>query len=74
MSIQQRQMLIHWANKMKGYIIEDDYDSEFRYTQQPFPALTSIDSSRVIYLGKLLKVVSSRNSFELYGVASDAYK
>ncbi|MCU5299164.1 MULTISPECIES: PLP-dependent aminotransferase family protein [Bacillus] len=55
MSIQQRQMLIHWANKMKGYIIEDDYDSEFRYTQQPFPALTSIDSSRVIYLGNFSK-------------------
>ncbi|MDR7075145.1 GntR family transcriptional regulator/MocR family aminotransferase [Neobacillus niacini] len=55
MSIQQRQMLIHWANKMDGYIIEDDYDSEFRYKQQPFPALTSIDSSRVIYLGNFSK-------------------
>lgn len=28
MSIQQRQMLIHWAKQMEGYIIEDDYDSE----------------------------------------------
>ncbi|MEH7344761.1 PLP-dependent aminotransferase family protein [Bacillus sp. JJ1532] len=55
MSIQQRQKLIHWANKKKGYIIEDDYDSEFRYTQQPFPALTSIDSKRVIYLGNFSK-------------------
>lgn len=55
MSIQQRQMLIHWANKMHGYIIEDDYDSEFRYTQQPFPALASIDSTRVIYLGNFSK-------------------
>ncbi|MCF6095111.1 PLP-dependent aminotransferase family protein [Microaerobacter geothermalis] len=55
MSIQQRQMLIHWANKMEGYIIEDDYDSEFRYTQQPFPALASIDSARVIYLGNFSK-------------------
>ncbi|WP_342047570.1 MocR-like pyridoxine biosynthesis transcription factor PdxR [Bacillus sp. OTU530] len=55
MSIQQRQMLIHWANKMHGYIIEDDYDSEFRYTQQPFPALASIDSARVIYLGNFSK-------------------
>ncbi|MGE7762158.1 PLP-dependent aminotransferase family protein [Peribacillus sp. NPDC097895] len=55
MSIQQRQMLIHWANKMQGYIIEDDYDSEFRYTQQPFPALSSIDSTRVIYLGNFSK-------------------
>ncbi|MBT2727546.1 PLP-dependent aminotransferase family protein [Bacillus sp. ISL-75] len=55
MSIQQRQMLIHWANKKHGFIIEDDYDSEFRYTQQPFPALASIDSTRVIYLGNFSK-------------------
>lgn len=54
-SIQQRQMLIHWAIKRDGYIIEDDYDSEFRYTQQPFPALASIDSTRVIYLGNFSK-------------------
>ncbi|MCX8047407.1 PLP-dependent aminotransferase family protein [Anoxybacillus gonensis] len=55
MSIQQRQLLIHWVNKVKGYIIEDDYDSEFRYTQKPFPALASIDSTRVIYLGNFSK-------------------
>lgn len=55
MSIQQRHALIHWANKRQGYIIEDDYDSEFRYTQQPFPALASIDSTRVIYLGNFSK-------------------
>lgn len=55
MSIQQRQMLIRWADKLQGYIIEDDYDSEFRYTQQPFPALASIDSTRVIYLGNFSK-------------------
>ncbi|MGG1662495.1 PLP-dependent aminotransferase family protein [Brevibacillus sp. NRS-1366] len=55
MSIGQRQMLIHWANKRHGYIIEDDHDSEFRYTQQPFPALASIDSTRVIYLGNFSK-------------------
>ncbi|MDS9470747.1 PLP-dependent aminotransferase family protein [Sporosarcina pasteurii] len=55
MSIQQRQMLIHWANNKNGFIIEDDYDSEFRYTQRPFPALASIDSTRVIYLGNFSK-------------------
>ncbi|SEN67371.1 PLP-dependent aminotransferase family protein [Lihuaxuella thermophila] len=55
MSIQQRHMLIHWVNKMRGFIIEDDYDSEFRYTQKPFPALASIDSTRVIYLGNFSK-------------------
>ncbi|MEK4029154.1 PLP-dependent aminotransferase family protein [Pseudobacillus sp. FSL P4-0506] len=55
MSIQQRQMLIHWANEVQGYIIEDDYDSEFRYTQRPFPALASIDAQRVVYLGNFSK-------------------
>lgn len=55
MSIQQRKMLIHWANTRDGYIMEDDYDSEFRYTQHPFPALASIDSGRVIYLGNFSK-------------------
>lgn len=55
MSIQQRQMLIQWVNKVGGYIIEDDYDSEFRYTLKPFPALASIDSTRVIYLGNFSK-------------------
>jgi len=55
MSIQQRQALIQWAKQVNGYILEDDYDSEFRYTQQPFPALASIDKSRVIYIGTFSK-------------------
>lgn len=55
MSIQQRKMLIHWANNRHGFIIEDDHDSEFRYTQKPFPALASIDLTRVIYLGNFSK-------------------
>ncbi|WP_400163520.1 PLP-dependent aminotransferase family protein [Brevibacillus sp. TJ4] len=55
MPIQQRQALIHWAKKRQGYIIEDDYDSEFRYTQKPFPALASIDAASVIYLGNFSK-------------------
>ncbi|RTQ92624.1 PLP-dependent aminotransferase family protein [Lysinibacillus telephonicus] len=54
-SIPERLMLIHWANNKKGFIIEDDYDSEFRYTQRPFPALASLDSNRVIYLGNFSK-------------------
>jgi len=55
MSIQQRQLMIQWAKRVRGYIIEDDYDSEFRYSQQPFPALASIDHSRVIYMGTFSK-------------------
>lgn len=55
MSIQQRKIIIHWANNRHGFIIEDDHDSEFRYTQKPFPALASIDLTRVIYLGNFSK-------------------
>ncbi|KUF29618.1 MULTISPECIES: PLP-dependent aminotransferase family protein [unclassified Lysinibacillus] len=55
MTIQQRQTLIQWAQQVNGYILEDDYDGEFRYTQQPFPALASIDPSKVIYLGTFSK-------------------
>ncbi|NMH68393.1 PLP-dependent aminotransferase family protein [Bacillus sp. RO3] len=55
MSIQERVQLIHWAKSRQGYILEDDYDSEFRYTQQPFPALASIDSTRVMYVGNFSK-------------------
>lgn len=55
MTIQQRQTLIQWAQQVGGYILEDDYDGEFRYAQQPFPALASIDPSRVIYLGTFSK-------------------
>lgn len=55
MPIQQRQMLIQWASSINGYIIEDDYDSEFRYSHNPFPSLASIDSRRVIYLGNFSK-------------------
>ncbi len=55
MNIQQRQTLIQWAQQVDGFILEDDYDGEFRYAQQPFPALASIDPSRVIYLGTFSK-------------------
>ncbi len=50
--IARRQYLLHWAEKGKGrYMIEDDYDSEFRFTGRPIPALKSIDDGgRVIYM------------------------
>ncbi|RIJ63395.1 MULTISPECIES: PLP-dependent aminotransferase family protein [unclassified Rummeliibacillus] len=51
MPIYERQRLIDWAYNTNSYIIEDDYDSEFRYTEQPIPALASQDLNRVIYLG-----------------------
>ncbi len=57
MPIPERQQLLKWVQEVNGYIIEDDYDSEFRYKQQPIPALCSlIPDARVIYLGTFSKV------------------
>ncbi|PFA69179.1 GntR family transcriptional regulator [Bacillus sp. AFS015802] len=56
--VSQRVELIQWANEVGGYIIEDDYDSEFRYIHQPVPSLQSIDSTqRVIYMGTFSKAL-----------------
>ncbi|MEI2666248.1 MocR-like pyridoxine biosynthesis transcription factor PdxR [Rossellomorea sp. LJF3] len=56
--VSQRVELLQWANEVNGYIIEDDYDSEFRYIHQPVPSLQSIDSTqRVIYMGTFSKAL-----------------
>ena len=53
MPMKRRLELLNWAvEEPERYIIEDDYDSEFRYKGKPIPALQGIDrSGRVIYLG-----------------------
>lgn len=60
MSIKRRLELLTWAYDKPGrYIIEDDYDSEFRYKGKPIPALQGNDSQgRVIYLGTFSKAVA----------------
>lgn len=67
LSITQRQQLLNWATEKPGrYIIEDDYDSEFRYKGKPIPALQSLDKGAcVIYLGSFSKLLmpSLRLSF-----------
>ncbi len=56
MSIRDRQMLLQWALDQDSYIIEDDYDGEFRFEGKPIPALQGIDKDhRVIYLGTFSK-------------------
>ncbi|MCM3600911.1 PLP-dependent aminotransferase family protein [Robertmurraya korlensis] len=56
MPVPERQQLLKWAEAQNGFIIEDDYDSEFRYKQQPIPALVSLQpGARVIYLGTFSK-------------------
>ena len=60
MPIGQRTALLRWsAGGAQRYIIEDDYDSEFRYQSRPIPSLQSIDpSGRVIYLGTFSRSVA----------------
>jgi GntR family transcriptional regulator/MocR family aminotransferase len=58
LSMPRRLALIEWARKSGGWIVEDDYDSELRYSGQPFPAMQGLDNSRVIYLGTFSKVLA----------------
>ena len=57
--IARRQALLKWAEEVGGYLIEDDYDSEFRFTGRPIPTLQSIDTAgRVIYMNTFSQTIS----------------
>jgi GntR family transcriptional regulator/MocR family aminotransferase len=58
MSASRRLQLLEWARKSGSWIIEDDYDSEYRYESSPIASLHGLDSnSSVIYIGTLSKVL-----------------
>lgn len=58
MSMPRRQSLLAWAHQQQSWIIEDDYDSEYRYLGRPLPALKSLDTyDRVLYCGTFSKVL-----------------
>ncbi|SAK78816.1 MocR-like pyridoxine biosynthesis transcription factor PdxR [Caballeronia ptereochthonis] len=57
--IGRRLELLEWAQRHDAWVIEDDYDGEFRYGQRPIDALQSIDANgRVIYVGTFSKALS----------------
>lgn len=57
--VDRRQELLAWAHREDVLVIEDDYDSELRYTSAPLPALASMDTDgRVVLLGTFSKVMS----------------
>lgn len=60
MPVHRRIELLNWTQEgSHRYIIEDDYDSEFRYSSRPIPALQSLDQNgRVIYLGTFSKSIA----------------
>ncbi len=59
--ISRRYELLSWASESEGrYIIEDDYDSEFRFSGRPIPSLQSIDTlDKVIYINTFSKSLAS---------------
>ena len=60
MPIARRQELLHWAEQgTDRYILEDDYDSEFRFVGRPIPTLFSVDEGgRVVYLNTFSKTIA----------------
>jgi GntR family transcriptional regulator/MocR family aminotransferase len=58
LSLPRRIALLSWARDSNAFVVEDDYDSEFRYVGRPLPAIKSIDrSERVLYVGSFSKVL-----------------
>ncbi|MCA0918828.1 PLP-dependent aminotransferase family protein [Pseudooceanicola nanhaiensis] len=59
MPLARRLQVLHWAEETGALVIEDDYDSEFRYQGQPLPSLAGLDGlRRTIYMGSFSKLLS----------------
>ncbi|MCY1220017.1 HTH-type transcriptional regulatory protein GabR [compost metagenome] len=58
LSLKRRMALLDWAGRHNAWIVEDDYDGEYRYVSRPLPALKSLDrDGRVLYAGTFSKVL-----------------
>jgi GntR family transcriptional regulator/MocR family aminotransferase len=58
MSLARRLSLLQSAARLRTWIVEDDYDSEFRYSSPPLPSLQNLDGNhRVIYIGSFSKIL-----------------
>lgn len=58
MSAPRRSELLQWARNNDAWIVEDDYDGEFRYDRRPIGSLQGLDPDRVIYAGTASKMLS----------------
>ena len=58
MGLRRRLELLAWARASNAYVIEDDYDAEFRYDGAPLPALQGLDPTRVLYVGTFSKTLA----------------
>jgi GntR family transcriptional regulator/MocR family aminotransferase len=83
MSATRRMQLLNWSARSGAWIIEDDYDSEYRFGDRPIPSLQGLDThARVIYIGTFSKVmfpalrlgymVVPKDLAEAFAVARDA--
>lgn len=58
MSIERRKQLLGWAQQRDAYVIEDDYDGDYRYEGRPIASLQGMDGDgRVIYVGSFNKIL-----------------
>ncbi len=58
LSLPRRHALLDWAASRDAWVVEDDYDGEFRYAGRPLPALASLDrQGRVLYAGSFSKLL-----------------
>lgn len=58
MTLARRLSLLNWASKTGSYVLEDDYDSEFRHDGRPITALQGLDArGRVLYIGTFNKIL-----------------
>jgi GntR family transcriptional regulator/MocR family aminotransferase len=58
MGLRRRLDLLAWARAAQAYVVEDDYDAEFRYDGAPLPALQGLDDTRVLYVGTFSKTLA----------------
>jgi GntR family transcriptional regulator/MocR family aminotransferase len=58
MGLRRRLELLAWARAANAYVVEDDYDAEFRYDGAPLPALQGLDDTRVLYVGTFSKTLA----------------
>lgn len=58
MSLNRKLKLIEWANKIDGYIIEDDFDSEFKYFSKASSSLLSLSNNKVIFISTYSRTIA----------------
>lgn len=68
LSLERRRAILRWAQRTGAYVIEDDYDCEFRYDGAQLPAMMALNSDHVIYLGTFSKSLGAglRTGFAIF--------